>query len=157
MICGVGCRPAWIWCCFGCGIGWQLISDSTPSLGISIRLGYGPKKDTFPTKKDTAYRWNFFIKWDSFLSLDILPPLKPLLPLVLGTVIGTTTSTLVKSLQINSPATPPTNSIRVSETGRILSCSQTGKDHAGPILSFLIRASNRSFWMHEEFLAKLRD
>ena len=29
----------------GCGVGWQLSSDSTPSLGTSICHGYSPKKD----------------------------------------------------------------------------------------------------------------
>ena len=36
---GIGCR----WGCCGCGIGWQLHSDSTPSLGTSIYSRCSPK------------------------------------------------------------------------------------------------------------------
>ena len=35
---------AQIWRCYGCGVGWQLCSDTTPSLGTSICHRYGPLK-----------------------------------------------------------------------------------------------------------------
>ena len=35
---------AQIWCCSGCGVGWPLQLDSTPSLRTSICRGCGSKK-----------------------------------------------------------------------------------------------------------------